>query len=78
MIYKISQQHRFVPLGRWAAAGDGDELCWIAHGSESMSKKRLVCSKGYQQCLGFGVTKLAVVPLSFSYVGSCFYCFRFS
>ena len=49
-VYKISQQASVrVPLGRWAAAGDGDELCWIAHGREAMSKETDVCSKGYYQ-----------------------------
>ena len=48
--YKINQQASvWVPLGRWATAGDGDELCWIAHGCEAMSKETDVCSKGYYQ-----------------------------
>lgn len=53
-----------MPLGRWAAAGDGDELCWIAHGSESMSKETglfqgLLSASG---SLWFGADRLAVVP----------------
>ena len=79
--YKISQQASVqVPLGRWAAAGDGDELCWIAQGSESMSRdwcllQGLLSASG---SLWFGADTLAVVPWAFSYVGSCFYCFGFS